>query len=46
MQDDIDKMEYGPPHMYIFTTLSRNDRKCGELYDQNLLFSLIRISFG
>ena len=32
MQDDIDKMEYGAPHMYIFTTLSRNDRKCGELY--------------
>ena len=32
MQDDIDKMEYGAPHMYIFTTLSRNDRKCGEPY--------------
>ena len=46
MQGDIDEMEYGTPHMYIFTTLSRNDRKCGELCDQNLLFSLISISFG
>ena len=32
MQDDIDKIDYGAPHMYIFTTLSRNDRKCGEPY--------------
>lgn len=46
MQDDIGEMEYGTPHMYIFTTLSSNDRKCGELYDQSLLFLLISISFG
>ena len=32
MQDDIDKTDYGAPHKYIFTTLSRNDRKCGEPY--------------